>query len=182
MKTIEISDEMYHQLIELANEMTSQDMRYTKMPHMFQIKTEEKVAAYEGCGETIWVDDEGETLDNDEEIKDFIITYFFENDESLKDIESDIEAKEEATKLYNKMNEFDIDLFLEKRGLRTINVAYKSKYQNMFLTAKGCQQHIDNNKYHYNKPTVYLNHAWRNPEMELVSKFLCGLVGKPIHI
>jgi len=27
----------------------------------------------------------------------------------------------------------------------------------------------------------YLNHAWRNPEAELVSTFLCNLIGKDLH-
>ena len=32
-----------------------------------------------------------------------------------------------------------------------------------------------------NEPIDFLNHCWRNPEMELVSEFLCGLVNKKIH-
>ena len=133
MKTIEISDEIYSKLIKLATEMTTQDMRATRMPHMFQIRTSEEVAAYEGCGETKWINEEGDEVSED---------------------------------------------YQDARG---IQVTTENKDQNMFFTAKACQEHIDSNRYHYNKPVVFLNHAWRNPEMELVSIFLCGLVGKPMH-
>lgn len=53
--------------------------------------------------------------------------------------------------------------------------------ENCFLTEKACKEHIESNHYHYTDPKDYLNHAWRNPEMELISKFLCGLVGKEIY-
>jgi hypothetical protein len=43
MATIEISDEMHAKLIELATEMTTQDMRGTRMPHMFQIRDYKQV-------------------------------------------------------------------------------------------------------------------------------------------
>ena len=56
-----------------------------------------------------------------------------------------------------------------------------NRNKNAFLTAKGCKDHIEKNSYHYNDPIDYLNCAWRNPEMELISKFLCGLVGKEPH-
>jgi hypothetical protein len=55
-------------------------------------------------------------------------------------------------------------------------------YTNCFLTAKAAQEHINKNYYHYHKNAdVYLNHAWRNPEAELVSGFLCSLVDKELH-
>ena len=43
MKSIEISDEMHAKLIELATEMTTQDPRATKMPHLFQIRDWKRV-------------------------------------------------------------------------------------------------------------------------------------------
>ena len=58
----------------------------------------------------------------------------------------------------------------------------EEKFSNCFLTAKAAQEHLDANDYHYHKNAdVYLNHAWRNPEAELVSEFLCRLVGKNLH-
>ncbi len=133
MKTIEVSDEMHAKLIELATEMTTQDMRATAMPHMFQIQTTEEVAAYEGSGETKWFDEEGNEVDED------------------------------------------------YPDARELQVTTEHRYKNTFFTAKSCEAHIKQNHYHYNEPVCYLNHAWRNPEMELVSNFLCSLVGKNSH-
>ena len=68
-KKIEVSDEMYDKLIELATEMTTQDMRGTRMPHMFQIRDWKKVYDWKCNGhEIIWIDPsesfEVETLDD----------------------------------------------------------------------------------------------------------------------
>ena len=52
MKTIEVSEEMHAKLIELATEMTSQDPRGTRMPHMFQIRDWKKVYDAELNGDT----------------------------------------------------------------------------------------------------------------------------------
>ena len=129
MKTIEVSDEMYDDLMALSKEMLLQDNRSTAMPHIFQIQTTEEVAAYEGCGTTKWIGDEGEEVDEDAE------------------------------------------------DARSYQVTTEQRYQNTFFTAKACDEHIRLNHYHYKSPVCYLNHAWRNPEMDLVSKFLCELSG-----
>ena len=183
MKIIEIPDDMYNSLMELANEMTTQDMRCTKMPHMFQVKTSEEVAAYEGCGETAWVDSEGEVLRTKEDIKRFITMYLSENDDRLINCEDEKIESEAETIFFEMDEEYREDFLIEKGEFRRIEVTNESKFTNTFLTAKACQEHIESNRHHYGeKARVYLNHAWRNPEMELVSKFLCGLVGKQMHI
>ena len=57
MKTIEVSDEMYAKLIELATEITEQDPRGTRMPHMFQIRDWKKVYDWSLNGNTkVWID------------------------------------------------------------------------------------------------------------------------------
>jgi hypothetical protein len=160
MKTIEVSDELHEKLIALANEMTTQDPRCTRGPHLFQIRTIEKCAAYEGQGETIWIDPDGEggAVDPVE----------FTNDH--KEILEGVELVE--------FEELDLDEQMEELGCYTVQETTLEKFQNCFFTAKACQDHIDRNHYHYNEPIVYLNHGWRNPEMELVQEFLCGLVLK----
>jgi len=179
MKTIKITNEMHKSLMALSKEMTSQDMRCTRMPHMFQIKTKEEVAAYDGCGEEIWCDDDLNILRTDEEIKDWIQEDIFENDESLHGLNHD-EAKKISKQ---KALEEDHYIYLDQHrdNWRILNITTEDKYQNTFFTAKACQEHIDSNSYHYNKPSVYLNSAWRNPEMELVSRFLCELSGGKLH-
>ena len=74
MKTIQVSDEMHKKLMALAKEMTKQNPRATRMPHLFQIRTTEEVSAYDGCGEECWYSEEGTKL-NAKDIKDIIIIY-----------------------------------------------------------------------------------------------------------
>ena len=180
MKKIEVSDEMYDKLVVLATEMLSQDPRCTSMPHLFQIKTKEQVAAYDGCGEEVWVSEEGEGLSNDKEIKEWICEDLFDRDESLME---DGDVKKICEKKVEEMDEDDLEGYLDghRDNWRKVSVTMEDKYQNAFFTAKACQEHIDKNNYHYKEPTVYLNHSWRNPEMDLVSEFLCGIIGKKQH-
>jgi len=74
-----------------------------------------------------------------------------------------------------------VDALLEENGWYKLDEEENEVYTNTFFTAKACQEHIDKNDYHYSSPIVYLKHAWMNPEMELVSEFLCNLVGKSNH-
>lgn len=180
MKTIEVTDEMYEALMELSKEMTTQDMRCTAMPHMFQIRTTEQCSAYPGQGKEIWVNGEGDELQTEEEMREFIQQHIYENDESISHLD-DEEAKKEAKEKVDEMYDYNLEEYLEETHWCKVNVTTEHKYQNTFFTAKGCDEHIKANHYHYNEPVSYLSHAWRNPEMELVSKFLCELSGGKIH-
>lgn len=171
MKTIEVTDEMYDKLMALATEMTTQDPRGTRMPHIFQIRTVEEVVAADGCGEEFWFDEEDVKLHDDEDIKEAVIN--IKGWDSLE--------KEDADKLYNELDGGDIEDILENHDYKKVNIQEEYRYQNFFFTAKACKEHIKLNDYHYRQPVDYLSHAWRNPEMELVATFLCGLVGKPMH-
>lgn len=56
-------------------------------------------------------------------------------------------------------------------------VSYKIERQpnlnaGFFFTQKACQEHIDQNHYHYNNPAPYAEGVWRNPELELVIAYL----------
>ena len=182
MKTIEVTDEMYDSLMELSKEMTTQDMRCTRMPHMFQIKTTEQVAAYSGCGEDVWVDEEGNELNDDKEIREYVLQDISENDESVLHLDEK-EAKDFAKGKVDEMDEDDLEEYLEnnRHNWRKVEVTTEDKYQNTFFTAKACEAHIEANHYHYKDPKCYLNHAYRNPEMELVATFLCELSGGKLH-
>lgn len=183
MKTIEVADEMYDALMKLSKEMTSQDMRGTKMPHMFQVQTNETVAAYPGCGEEVWVNDDGDELETDEEVRLFVHQHIYENDESINHLD-DEKAKQVAKERVDEMDEADLCEYLEEEcneGWRTVSVTTERRYQNTFFTAKACEEHIESNKHHYKEPICYLNHAWRNPEMDLVATFLCELSGGKLY-
>lgn len=162
MKTIHVSDELYDKLIEMSENINSQDNRATAMPYFFQIMTKEKKYVPEGCGTECWAYD-GSTIETEEEINKTISEYL-----DIEDIED-----------VKKKDEYEKGQILEKAGWRKVNYDYEEKYQNAFLTEKSCKEHIERNSYHYAQPVDYLSHAFRNPDLELVYEFLCGLTEKP---
>ena len=178
MKTIEVSDEVYAKLIELADEMTTQDPRGTRMPHMFQIRDWKKVYDAELNGDTHIFLDRGNGIEI--ETVDELIDYL--NDFEVEFNETEIREMWKNRADYSWQE--DLTDWLEEKKLELEEYSYslKPEYTNCFLTAKAAQEHLDRNHYHYHKNAdVYLNHAWRNPEAELVSEFLCSLVGKSMH-
>ncbi len=179
MKIIEVSDDMYEKLVALGNEMTSQDARGTRMPHMFQIRTKKKVYDWGLNGEfKIWVGDYQEEIETYNDYIEYLDNNGIEYPVELKELWED-----GTTLIFNSDEYHDIEDFISEYTTDLKECSYSSEdvYHNHFLTAKACQEHIKLNSYHYNEPVDYLNHAWRNPEMDLVSEFLCGLVNKPMH-
>lgn len=171
MKTIEVSDEMYAKLIELATEMTTQDPRGTRMPHLFQIRDYKRVYDFDLNGNTrCWVDRHG----------DFTVI------ETLQDLKDYLEGKGVAADGIDEIweDEYDISDWIEENcpDLKECSYSMEPVYTNSFLTAKAAQEHLERYDYHYHEDAdVYLNHAWRNPEAELVSEFLCNLVDKKLY-
>lgn len=160
-----VDPEMYNRLVELSKNMNSQDNRATAMPYIYQVQSRERIPAAEGCGYSAYYQD-GSYLETDDEIYQEIYEWFNE-EKPLSEIK--------------KMDELEKEEILEKRGYKKVNYDYENKYQNAFLTEKACKEHIQANKHHYSEPVDYLTHAFRNPEMELISKFLCELTGGKIH-
>ena len=173
MKNIEVSEEMYNKLIELATEMTTQDPRATRMPHMFQIRDWKKVYDWGLNGDTrIWVGDYQEEIETLDDFKEYLESHGIEYDES------------QLTELWNDDRDFGLPDWIEEncQNLRECSYSMEPVYVNHFLTAKSAEEHLKSNYYHYHKDAdVYLNHAWRNPEMDTISEFLCSLVGKKPH-
>jgi len=172
MKNIEVSDELYDSLYELAKEMTVQDPRGTRMPHIFQIRDWKRVYDSDLNGDKhIFIDTNSDYLEI-ESIDDFK-EYLFEHDINIPDNINEI--WEDYFELDNFVDEYCPDL-------KKTTYSLEPFYVNSFFTAKSAQKHLDLNYYHYHKDAdIYLNHAWRNSEMELVSEFLCSLVGKDIY-
>lgn len=162
MKTINVTDEMYEFLMNLSNELTTQDHRGTAMPYIFQIQSQEEVPAADGCGTIAWIYD-GSKIETDKEIIEAIAEF---KEIAIEDVTEDEHTREEI---------------LEEAGYRKIYYEMKDKLQNAFLTSKACDEHIRLNDYHYCQPVNYLTHAFRNPELETLIKFVCGITGKEIH-
>ena len=164
MKQIEVTDEMYNSLVELSKEINTQDHRGTKMPYIFQIQTQEEVSVPEGCGTEAWYFD-GSKIETQEEIDQAIFDY--DPEKTMEEIQA--------------MDEYDKEDELEKMDYHKVHYDFKDHYENAFFTAKACKEHIRLNHYHYNEPIDYLSFATRNPEMELVFKFLCELTNGKLH-
>ena len=167
---VEIQQEMYDQLIAISKELNSQNHRGTAMPYIFQIQDKEQVPAAEGNGIQGWVYD-GSLIHEPDEIR--LAIYQQE--------EWDILDQKEANDKYLCLDTHDREDILEKAGYREVWFDYKETYQNAFFTSKACDEHIARNRHHYTEPVNYLSHAFRNPEMEVVLKFLCELTGGEIH-
>lgn len=173
MKTIEIDEQVYNKLVELAEEMASQDPRGTRMPHIFQIRDWKKVYDWGMNGDIrIWIGDYETEI---ETVEDFI-DYLDNNEIKYK--------REEIEELWENDYDFGLPDWIEENctDLKECTYSMEPVYTNSFLTAKAAQEHLDRNYYHYHKNAdVYLNHAWRNPEAELVSEFLLNLIGKKLY-
>jgi len=177
-KTIEISDEMYGKLIELATEMTTQNPRCTRMPHIFQIRNWKKVYDAELNGDIHIFLDRGNGIEI--ETVEQLINYL--NDSNVEFVEAEVKEMWDNRSEYSWQD--DLKDWLEERvpDLEVYSYSLVPEYTNCFLTAKAAEEHLKLNHYHYHaNADVYLNHAWRNPEAELVSTFLCNLIGKDLH-
>ena len=168
MKSINISDEMYDFLMELSKEMNNQDNRCTAKPYFFQIQTMEKVYVPEDCGTIEWHGND-QTIETEEEIKEVIFEY------KNWDVNND-----EHNGKYEELDDIK-EIILQEAGYSRAWYRYEEKYQNSFLTAKSCKEHIRRNHYHYNKPLDYLSHAFRNQELEKIMEFISGLTHNKLH-
>ncbi len=165
MKIIEVSDETYNFLIELSKELNTQDHRGTAMPYFFQIQTKRQIAVPEGNGTEAWFCD-GALLKTDEEIEEAV---------------NDYREWDEDTSEFNELEDYEIEVILECAGYRKVNYDYENVLENAFFTSKACDEHIKTNSHNLSSPVNCLSHAFRNPEMEGVLKFLCELSGGSIH-
>lgn len=170
---IEITDEMYAKLNELATNMTTQDPRGTRMPHIFQIRDWKKVYDWGLNGEThIWINDYETEIETLEEFMDYL------NEGEI------VHDTKEIKELWENDFDFGLPDWIEENcpGLKECSYSMEPVYVNSFLTEKAAQEHLDKNYYHYHKNAdVYLNHAWRNPEAEIITEFLCGLINKKMY-
>lgn len=160
MKTIQISNESYDFLMNLSKEIATQDNRATRMPYFFQVQEDEEVAVPDGCGEEVWIMDGEVCLRTEDDIREAVFEY--------KDWDLD---NKEHQEMYDNLLCFDIDEIL-KNNYWKANVDIKHKYSNAFFTEKACRKHIEVNRHNLNNPKTYLDHAFRNEEMDMMFKFL----------
>lgn len=88
-----------------------------------------------------------------------------------EDGEYSFQTKEELEEILrsdfpDEFTSLETDEDLEVWGFEKIGVKTIPRYENCFLTERAIKTHIKQNHYHYNNPTDYLSHAFRNPELE----------------
>ena len=181
-KTIRVDPKTFDALMALSKEITEQDNRFTALPLLFQVQSEETVAAYEGTGTKSWIDEDCDIMSKDR-IKEVITEseQWKEYTEialvklAKSDSFSKMSNEEKEDTMYNNLPYYEKESILEGLDCRIVEETTKEVYTNAFFIAKACELHIKQNLHRYNRPICYTKHAWRNPEMELVAKFITGL-------
>lgn len=151
MKTIQLTDEQYAFLENMAKEMATQSNRMTEFP-LFCVYEKKKIFKPEGCGEfRAWTDSCGEPI-YEEELNDCTPVF-----EYLGSHPEDKDMKPE-------------DILTERLSFREVcyDIENFPVSGQVYFTEKAAQHHIDMNHYHYDKPFVYVVSAWRNPEMQML--------------
>jgi len=71
---------------------------------------------------------------------------------------------------YKIMSESDEEILIHLLGWRKVGIRYTEKFSNCFLTEEAAQQHIRINKHNLVSPDIFLFHAYRNEELDMVIK------------
>ncbi len=170
MKTIKVDDDMYNFLIELSNELNTQDNRATALPYFFQIQETKRVITTDDNDEhlVVWLNDDFEPCftGKDEE-----------RDAMFKLCNRDLD-NEEDHEWFDELLDCDIEDIMNLEGYSKFYYRNETIKTNSFLTEKACHKHIKANHYHYDNPVSFLSHAFRNPELEKVMKFISDLTKK----
>ena len=172
MKTIEVSDELYEKLERISKEMTSQGHRWTCQPYMFRLSVKSIRPAYDWCWSiTIIVKDWEEYFrSNDDSYLKEMVEYIENNFTWADLIDLDLE------------DEYEVKEFLLKDDFYEYELEEIDEHKWYFLTEESARRHWESNKHHYWKEfTTYLDHCWRNPDMEAVQQFLCELTWWALH-
>lgn len=161
MKTIQVSDEVYNGLLGLSEAIRVQDNRATAHPYFFQIMETKRVyGMHEDYADTfVWV------YKNDHELR-------FDSDETSEIIEWLEEREIDFNKEKFTANYFYQEETIEATGFFKCFYKEESTYKGVFLSEKSIENHIKLNHYHYSQPKSYVDHAFRNPDMELIFSFL----------
>ena len=132
-------------------EKSDKKEKWDSKPMLFFIKEEKIINAADGfaCGDWYRHDEDCEMcFDSEEELNEFLASDDNENEYSADD--------------FYAIGHQKVDNF----------------QQLSFLTRESCQEHIDDNRHHYTKPSTYSRGVWRDPLMEGLFKALHVLYGE----
>lgn len=165
---------------QLQNEMLTQDNCGNIDPRFWVVRGKGKGYGYnEECcdGEELVVNGETiiQTMDEawryiKETLDDFGVKYSCDLDgETIyyKDNEYDFAMFD-----FKDVRDFIADILREDVYIVYYKEAFKVYPDTMFLTLIECEEHIKNNKHHYNNPRPYCMTAWRSPQVERLYKII----------
>lgn len=164
-----LTQEELQQAKELANRLKTQDNRGTRLPIWFLLQDVEEKRAFDSGDFVLFSDYDGEIWRGDSE--DDVVKQILEERKQYIEFE-DGETEEEIDK---KEAELESEIYDEVSGeCYEMNWEYVTKQ--IFFTQEAAKNHLEQNKHHYSdKARIYVDHAWRNPEAELVYKILTSL-------
>lgn len=172
MSKIEVSQEDYEFLKELQHELNTQETDYQADPIYWSVMEKREVLVREGDGEPrIPFDDGAYSLK--ELIKDVIEENIEDYDQRIQDewqYEIDKADAEEVARF--ACDRLGFDTICWDSIYYVTEEDHISTFSGAFLTKRACQQHIEGNKHHYDRPRTYANTAYRNYELERLLKIL----------
>lgn len=81
--------------------------------------------------------------------------------------------KDDDLSKISELDYYSLGSFIEDNfGFKAYTVVEKYRYNNVFLTEKACEEHIRLNKHNLKNPVSYVDHAYRNREMDRLINIL----------
>tara|TARA_R110001632_G_scaffold167755_1_gene286315 strand:- start:1006 stop:1506 length:501 start_codon:yes stop_codon:yes gene_type:complete len=160
---MKLTKEELTQAKELANEIKNQDPDGkkwgTRPPLIFLLQDiEERFDPVNGGDFKVYASDDGEAYRGESE------------EEILKEIMEGTDADDFADEEEFQKHKDDLLSDIQCESYDMVH-EYVTKYT--FLTEKAAKRHLEQNKHHYSKKArIYVDHAWRNPQMELALKII----------
>jgi hypothetical protein len=192
MKTIQITDETYEFLKDLAGKLKTQDNRMTANPRYYAIREKDKTYGFDLLYTDdyiyAYVDSDGET-----NIECDTLEEAFQAECEVEDIEK--QKGETAIgairrswldyglthriegEVHPLRDESDEEILLEFLGWRKVGIRHTQKFSNCFLTEEAANRHIEINRHNLKDPDTFLFHAYRNEELDMVIKAIIEIGG-----
>jgi len=170
MKLIQVSDEEYKQLMEIARELNTQDNCGTADPFWFLFDKQKLPTSSTYSDKYLWHNSDWEA--SEEEVQ-----------ELLKDKKDDFtkeyrKLEKESKEFYPHTDEVDLHRrVMERMGYEQVfytEVATCPK--GVFFTEKACKAWAKANRHHLSSQAYnFVASLWRNAEMQLIRKILLTL-------
>ena len=150
---------------ELAIRLKTQDNSATALPICFLLQDVEERRAFDSCGEFVLFTDTNDREWRGHSEKDIKRQILAERMDEIEECEFEAFCKKEA--------QLEEEIALEIITGNCYEMEYEFVTKRIFLTEEAANNHLKANRHHYSdKARIYVDHFWRDPEMELVYKIL----------